>query len=427
MSGRPGLPLLFGGVMALMPSLAVAQSAETQALRREVDELRRLLREQQETIGGLERQVDALRTQANEDRRVLQSTEQTAVEARQAAIDRPLIASAEPRIKVALSGQVNRMLNVAEDGKSTKAYFVDNDLGVSRLRVVGTGEVSDKLTLGTNLELAISPNNSAEVSQTDEDGSQEDEFRKVEAIFAHEDLGTISFGRGDPATKDIARLDLSGTDVIAFTNLGDLAGGLFFRTEDEEDDSGITVADVFGDFDQNRTSRIRYDTPSLGGVTAAGSFGSDQKWGTALRWAGEGQGLEATAGAGLQDPSQEGVDLVYAGSASALHQASGLNLTMGAAVQDQDDGTGRAYYVKAGWLAELIEIGPTAFSIDLGSFEDAPAEGDEGLSLGLAAVQQLSDYGTDLYASLRSFDLDAGEGPSTSTIYVGTAGTRIKF
>ena len=65
--------------------------------------------------------------------------------------------------------------------------------------------------MSTNLELAISPNNSAEVSQTDEDGSQNDEFRKVEAIFDHSDYGTVSFGRGDPATKDIARLDLSGT------------------------------------------------------------------------------------------------------------------------------------------------------------------------------------------------------------------------
>jgi hypothetical protein len=411
-----------------MAAGASAQTAGEQALRRELDELRRLLRQQQETIGELERRVQELRTQANEDRRVLQSTERTAVDAQRAATaERPLIASTVPRVKVALSGQVNRMLNLADDGKSTKAYFVDNNLAVSRLSLVGTGQVTDKFSIGTNLELAISPNNSAEVSQTDEDGSQRDEFRKVEAIFDHADYGTVSFGRGDPAAKDIARLDLSGTEVVAFTNLADLAGGLFFRTEDDDADSGITIGDAFSDFDQGRTSRIRYDTPTLAGATAAGSFGSDQKWATALRWAGEGSGLEAVAGAGVQDPSSDGADLVYAGSASVLHQATGLNLTVGTAVQDQDEGTGQARYLKAGWLTELFELGPTAFSIDLGAFKDAPAADDDGTSIGLAAVQQITDYGTDLYASLRSFDLDPGEGPSTRAIYVGTAGTRIKF
>lgn len=427
MKETAGVAIVLAG-LGLAPAGLHAQTPGEQALRREIDELRRLLREQRETIGELERRVQELRIQQNEDRRVLQSTERTAVEAQKAAgAERPLIASTVPRVKVALSGQVNRMLNLAADGKSTKAYFVDNNLGVSRLRVVGTGQLTEAFSIGTNLELAISPNNSAEVSQTDEDGSQRDEFRKVEAIFAHDDYGKVSFGRGDPATKDIARLDLSGTDVVAFTNLADLAGGLFFRTEDDDADSGITIGDAFSDFDQGRTSRIRYDTPAFAGVTAAGSFGSDQKWAAALRWAGEGEGLEAAAGAGVQDPSRDGADLVYAGSASVLHQATGLNLTFGTAVQDQDEGTGQARYLKAGWLTELFAFGPTAFSIDLGMFKDAPEAGDDGTSFGLAAVQHITGHGTDLYASLRSFDLDPGEGPGTSTIYVGTAGTRIKF
>jgi hypothetical protein len=82
-----------------------------------------------------------------------------------------LILSSNPRLRVAVSGQVDRLLNLADDGKSTKAYFVDNNVSVSRLRFTATGEVSDDLSVGTNIELAISPNNSADVSQTNEDGS----------------------------------------------------------------------------------------------------------------------------------------------------------------------------------------------------------------------------------------------------------------
>ena len=135
-------------------------------------------------------------------------------------------------MRVAISGQVDRLLNLADDGKNTKAYFVDNNVSVSRLRFVATGQVTDDLTIGTNLELAISPNNSGDVSQVNEDGTQKDEFRKVEAVFKSKKFGEIDFGKGDPATKDIAKLDLSGTDVLAYASTGDPAGGLLFRTKE---------------------------------------------------------------------------------------------------------------------------------------------------------------------------------------------------
>jgi predicted porin len=122
------------------------------------------------------------------------------------------------------------MVNLADDGDKTRAYFVDNNNSVSRLRMTATGQVTDDLTAGANLELAISPNNSAEVSQEDEDGSQRDEFRKAEAVFDSESYGEVSLGRGDPATKDIARLGLSGTDVLAYASTGDIAGGLLLPT-----------------------------------------------------------------------------------------------------------------------------------------------------------------------------------------------------
>ena len=101
------------------------------------------------------------------------------------------------------------------------------------------------------------------MSQTNEDGSQKDEFRKVEAVFKSKRFGEVDFGKGDPATKDIARLDLSGTDILAYAKTGDPAGGLLFRTKDDDDLTTINVNSVFTDFDSGRTNRIRYDTPEI--------------------------------------------------------------------------------------------------------------------------------------------------------------------
>ena len=424
------------GVMALLglQSAPVAQSTEQQTLQRQIDELRRLLNQQQrmmtqqqETIGQQQQTIGDLKTRVQTLQGQQADSQQQAQEARQAVVDKPLIASSNSRMRVAISGQVDRLLNLADDGKNTKAYFVDNNVSVSRLRFVATGQVTDDLTIGTNLELAISPNNSGDVSQINEDGTQKDEFRKVEAVFKSKSFGEIDFGKGDPATKDIAKLDLSGTDVLAYASTGDPAGGLLFRTKDGEDLTGTNIGSVFTDFDAGRTNRIRYDTPRFHGAFASASYGADQKWGVAARWAGVGHGLQAVAGVGVQDPSKDGVDVVYAGSASVLHEATGLNLTYGSSLQQQDEGTGQLQYIKLGWQHDFFSVGKTAFSIDFGFDKDAPGDGDEGRTVGLVALQNLTDYGTELFAGFRSYDFDDGNGPNTSTIYVATAGTRIKF
>ena len=117
------------GLMAA-PGGANAQTTGEQALRREIDELRRLLRQQQETIGELERRVQELRTQANEDRRVLQSTEQTAVEARKAATtERPLIVSTDERYYTVVMG-ISRMVNVVDAAPTWNLVMATAMLGL---------------------------------------------------------------------------------------------------------------------------------------------------------------------------------------------------------------------------------------------------------------------------------------------------------
>jgi hypothetical protein len=215
--------------------------------------------------------------------------------------------------------------------------------------------------------------------------------------------------------------------VLAYAATGDIAGGLFFLTKDEDDSSGVQIKQVFTDFDSGRQNRIRYDTPDLNGWSAAASYSADQKWGGALRWAGTGYGIKGLAGIGVQNPNNEGDKNVYSGSASALHEATGLSLTYSTAYYDKDEGTGQLQYIKAGWQHQFFQIGATAFSIDFGLDKDAPDNDDDGKTIGLVALQNLKGYGTELFVGFRGYDLDQGDGPSTSTIYVGTFGTRIKF
>ncbi len=64
---------------------------------------------------------------------------------------------------------MNRAINFANDGDSTKAYFVDNDVSNSRFRVLGLANYNEDVRFGGLLEVAFSPNNSSDVSQDNED------------------------------------------------------------------------------------------------------------------------------------------------------------------------------------------------------------------------------------------------------------------
>lgn len=53
------------------------------------------------------------------------------------------------RVKLAISGWVNRSVNVVDDGKDTEAYFVDNDNSDSRIKLTGTAKANDDKLIQT--------------------------------------------------------------------------------------------------------------------------------------------------------------------------------------------------------------------------------------------------------------------------------------
>ena len=120
MQGRlmRGMLLAGAGVMALcgMESAPRAQSTEQQPLQRQIDELRRLLNQQQrmiiqqqQTIGQQQQTIGDLQIRVGSLQGQQADIQQQAQETRQRVVDKPLIASSNPRMRVTLSGQVDRL------------------------------------------------------------------------------------------------------------------------------------------------------------------------------------------------------------------------------------------------------------------------------------------------------------------------------
>ena len=141
-------------VQVFFVSMVGAQDGTVDA--KTVERLERLIKQQQQQLESLQQQLNQLKqtatdaqTQAEEAKSVAEETK-TAV---QAPVART-VTSVQERVKLAISGQVNRAVNLIDDGKNTDLYFVDSDASNTRVRFVGTAKATDDLTLlfkGKNL------------------------------------------------------------------------------------------------------------------------------------------------------------------------------------------------------------------------------------------------------------------------------------
>jgi predicted porin len=421
--------------LSVAPAVAEQVTVDSSLL----EQLRDIIQKQSEELNKQSEQLNKLRQRVDQlDERTIEAettAQEAADTARKVAVavpatapDRP-VTSGQDRVTLSISGQVNRMVNVANDGDKTKVYHVDNDNSSTRLRFVGTGQVTEDFSIGTNIEVEMQSNDSSNVNQIDEsEGSVNFKDRKLEAIFKSKRLGTVSIGQGSTASDSTSEVDLSGASVIAYSSIADLAGGLFFFDNDADALTNIQVKDVFSNLDGlGRKDRVRYDTPSFFGFTASASAIEDQQYDAALRWGAEMQGFRTTAAVGYSEP--EDSDYRINGSASAIHLDTGLNLTF-AAGMDNPEESGRDdstfWYIKGGWLTDIFDFGKTAFVVDYTESYDVSADGDDGQSFGVFAVQNLWDFGTEFYGGFRLYDLDRG-GLDTDEIIVGNAGVRVKF
>ncbi len=191
----------------------------------------------------------------------------------------------------------------------------------------------------------------------------------------------------------------------------------------------INIADAFDDLDGlSRKSRVRYDTPTFYGFSLAGSLVSDSRYDGSIWWSGKGGGFKAAAAFAYADPNLEYCDQQYDGSFSVLHEDTGLNLTLSAGVQDfRDQSNPSNFYVKAGWLAKLFNVGETAFSVDYDKSENFPAENNDGWSMGGAVVQIFEKFGSEVYLQYRYFTLNQDITPALYDVNAVSIGSRVKF
>jgi hypothetical protein len=332
-------------------------------------------------------------------------------------------------------GQINKGVLVYDDGGSTDTYFpVDNANSGSRLGVRAYSLTDNGWSVGANLEWEWNPYSTTNVNQLnkgDYDWST-DLLRKAEMYVDAKEYGKFWFGQGSMASDGSAEVDLSGTSVVGYALISDMAGGPFFRLDDGTLTS-IKVKDAFTDYDGvGRKLRVRYDTPSFGGFSFATSVGTQvvpettnvTVWDMALRY-DETIGDVKVSGALAFSRPGDG-NSIYDGSISLLHQPTGLSLTLAAGYSDTESDDGRYGYAKLGYQTDIFEVGKTAFAVDAYFGKDIEGTGTNSDSFGVQVVQNLDYLQTELYVGARSYSYDQ-EIADIQDSYAVLAGARVKF
>jgi predicted porin len=348
-----------------------------------------------------------------------------------------LILPAAQALDFKISGQVNRAVLWGDNGNDNDVKFVDNENSSTRFRFTGSNQFDENWTVGFKWENQMESNSSVDDSDNNGDGfgdldiGQNSDLGDVNFTERHMDLyiehsmfGKLSLGQGDTASNSTSEVDLSGTTVVNYSSIEDMAGAFFFRTGD--DVVIASIASSYSNFDGfSRRDRIRYDTPKFGPVFFSASYMNGQSYDLAGRFAMEwdGFGKLAAAVSWLPADTQRDSYRQYSGSISFLHD-SGFNLTFSGANRYDTPGDDEPFnlYGKVGY-----KFGKWALSADYTYSEDVGAINDEATSIGAAAVWNPWES-VELYGSYRFHELD-GDGirGDANDIHAVMIGSRVKF
>jgi len=344
-------------------------------------------------------------------------------------------------IEFKISGQVDKAVVAADNGEDNDIGFVDNNGSNTRFRVTGSQGFVNGMTVGLNYEVGLTNDisTSFDINKSDTNNTFL-EVRKTEVYFGG-NFGKVSLGKGDGAANGTSEVDLSGTQYLGGGSAHYYASGISFL-----DDNGTAVGTIGGAAYNNldalsRNNRVRYDTPSFGGLVLSASAASGKAFETAARYATEfGNGGKFAAAVDFLDSqdrnaviSQGGIRTFdgsfkeYGGSASVL-LSSGLNVTGMYKKRDSDmaDAEGESYFVGVGYTVAKHHT-----QIGWGRSNDLANEGSEGNNYQLAYVYDLrSDI--ELFGSVRHVTLDSVENSGDvlvdaqdiNYLYVGA---RVKF
>ncbi len=302
-----------------------------------------------------------------------------------------------------LSGQVTPAIVFGSNIEDPE--IVDNTGTGSRLRLRGKHKARG-IEVFTRYEIQIQENQSFGAV----DGSESIDTRFAEVGFKTP-IGSLSLGKGEGAAD--------GTAEGSYQVSGNILGGghlPFFTVrgainrDNPDAQVGYNYYDGFG-----RNSRLRYDTPSLGGLTLSASYATQERWEVAARLKrGLGPGKITVLGGYADSDNGDNDRTMFSGG-----YKFNFGLSFAASFSSRTQ-AGTDPDLESMLLSLNYQIGKLILSADVG--EQGPEDSDLTNDVQQVGAEFKFSKATDIYGGYVNFD--NADDTSVDTLF---AGFRYKF
>lgn len=268
------------------------------------------------------------------------------------------------KVSLEVYGQVNQGVLYWDDGFEDNVGVYTNDNARTRFGFRGKAKIDGDWSAGYRIEVGVRSANSKRFNQDDPNGATGLDLRDSHWYIDNKRLGRVTVGLQGTSTDQITEINQTQTkDFAKYSDVEDTGLGLFLRRTDGALATGggggssysyFRLIGVHGDQPgegERRFSAVTYETPEIAGFTAAATWGQDDYWDVALRYAGEFAGLKVAAGIGYgkistgADQTQTACAAIvnddsdcwqFGGSTSIVHVATGLFVNFGAGIKKDD-------------------------------------------------------------------------------------------
>jgi len=300
------------------------------------------------------------------------------------------------KVDLKIGGRVHRSIISLDDGTRDHVFQTSGISGNSEIWMTGSGKITESTTMGAYVRWDI-PKNQASydfgsgadggVAATD-DGNQGANDKYEYIYFKNASSGTLSFGDIEPGADGTMNANYgsrAGDDGASMSAVDlTLADGSW---EGAEASSYVGIIDPAAD-----GNRIRYDSPSFGGLSVHGDLENHGGGSIGAKWSGKMSGLSVKAGVGRE---YDGGGQTITGFSIAAKHASGLHAAVNygdtnAPNTDVDPEWRRAV---VGYDTKMNSLGNTNISVFLSEKEDETAKDNEGEMVSIGISQGLDAVG----------------------------------
>lgn len=255
------------------------------------------------------------------------------LEERIAELEATTVRKGNRKVSLTISGYIAQELTWWDDGIESNAYI--HDLGptqASNFRFNGKAQITPGWEAGYLLRIqSLDQNPFGQLNQNNDNFSQGLNVQISLFYIDSKELGRVSVGRQVHAAKSAAMFtDKSGTQIFDnYTFFGGFPN--FFinnngtRTATTWGQLGFCYTQgvpLGGDCNGIVMNGVRYDSPVFAGFSVSASWGEDDFWEVAGRYAGEFGGFKVSAGVGFSRATDEATTGVLPGIGSGTQKGS---------------------------------------------------------------------------------------------------------